>query len=85
MRSIGRGDLLADGPHRQIHAAMSTIVSNREMASRGELAWTVVSEPSWPVFIACSMSSVSPPRTSPTIIRSGRIRSELRTRSRMVT
>ena len=32
------------------------------MASRGELAWTVVSEPSWPVFIACSMSSASAPR-----------------------
>ena len=26
------------------------------MASRGELACTVDSEPSWPVFIACSMS-----------------------------
>ena len=29
------------------------------------------------------MSSVSPPRTSPTMIRSGRMRSELRTRSRI--
>ena len=42
-------------------------------------------DPSWPVFIACSMSRASPPRTSPTMIRSGRMRSELRTRSRMVT
>src|SRR2546430_8105891 len=31
----------------------------------------VVSEPSWPVFIACSMSSASPPRASPTMMRSG--------------
>ena len=54
------------------------------MASRGELACTVDSEPSWPVFIACSMSSASPPRHSPTTMRSGRMRSELRTRSRMV-
>ena len=43
------------------------------------------SEPSWPVFIAWSMSSASAPRTSPTMMRSGRMRSELRTRSRMVT
>ncbi len=44
----------------------------------------VVSEPSWPVFIAWSMSSVSAPRTSPTMIRSGRMRRALRTRSRIV-
>ena len=41
--------------------------------------------PSWPVFMACSMSSASPPRTSPTMMRSGRMRSTLRTRSRTVT
>ena len=46
---------------------------------------TVVSEPSWPVFIAWSMSSASAPRASPTITRSGRIRSELRTSSRILT
>src|SRR3972149_3738621 len=40
-------------------------------------------EPSWPVFMACSMSSASPPRHSPTMTRSGRMRSELRTSSRM--
>ncbi len=51
-------------------------------ASRGELAWTVVIEPSWPVFMACSMSSASSPRHSPTMIRSGRMRSALLTRSR---
>ena len=49
----------------------------RDSASRGVLAWMVVSEPSWPVFIACSMSSASSPRTSPTTMRSGRIRSAL--------
>ena len=46
-------------------------------------ACTVVSEPSWPVFIACNMSRASGPRTSPTMMRSGRMRSELRTRSRI--
>ena len=40
--------------------------------------------PSWPVFIACSMSSASAPRTSPTMMRSGRMRSALITRSRAV-
>ena len=49
------------------------------------LAWTVVIEPSWPVFIACSMSSAAPSRTSPTTMRSGRIRSEFLTRSRIAT
>ena len=57
----------------------------RTMESSAEFAWTVVSEPSWPVFIAWSMSMVSGPRTSPTTMRSGRMRSELRTRSRIVT
>ena len=65
--------------------AMSTIVSSRASASRGELACSVDSEPSWPVFIAWSMSSASPPRTSPTTMRSGRMRSALRTRSRART
>ena len=54
--------------------AISTIVSRRASMSRGVLAWPVVSEPSWPVFIAWSMSSASPPRHSPTMIRSGRMR-----------
>ena len=65
--------------------AISTSISSRCSASRAEFAWTVVSDPSWPVFIAWSMSSVSAPRTSPTMIRSGRMRSALRTRSRMRT
>ena len=46
----------------------------RLSASRGLLACTVVIEPSWPVFIAWSMSRASPPRHSPTTMRSGRIR-----------
>ncbi len=50
----------------------------------GEPAWTVVSDPSWPVFIACSMSSASGPRTSPTMMRSGRMRSAFRTSARSV-
>src|SRR5713226_9076401 len=45
---------------------MRTMVSSRERASRAELAWTVEREPSWPVFMAWSMSSTSAPRTSPT-------------------
>ena len=59
--------------------------STRESASRGAFACTVVIEPSWPVFIACSMSNASAPRTSPTMMRSGRIRSALMTRSRWLT
>ena len=65
--------------------AVSTSVSSRASASRGEFAWIVVSEPSWPVFIAWSMSSVSAPRTSPTMIRSGRMRRAFRTSSRILT
>ena len=36
------------------------------------------------MFIACSMSTASEPRHSPTMIRSGRMRSAFRTRSRIV-
>ena len=64
--------------------AIMTMVSRREKASRVVLAWTVVMEPSWPVFMACSMSSASGPRDSPTMMRSGRIRRVLITRSRCV-
>ena len=39
--------------------AISTSVSRRAIASRGELACIVEIEPSWPVFIACSMSRLS--------------------------
>ena len=55
-----------------------TIVSRREKASRGVLAWTVLIDPSTPVFMACSMSSASAPRHSPTMMRSGRMRSAVR-------
>ena len=61
--------------------AMLIMVSSRHMASRGVLAWTVVIEPSWPVFMAWIMSSVSAPRHSPMMIRSGRIRRAFLTRS----
>ena len=54
--------------------AISTIVSSRLMASRAVLACTVVIEPSWPVFMAWSMSSASAARHSPTMMRSGRMR-----------
>ncbi len=65
--------------------AISASVSILRRASTGEFACTVVSEPSWPVFRAWSMSSASPPRTSPTTMRSGRMRSALRTSCRIVT
>ena len=63
---------------------MVTIDSSRESASGGELACSVPIDPSWPVFIACSRSNASGPRTSPTMIRSGRMRRQFLTRSRMV-
>ena len=65
--------------------AMPTIISSRLSASRVSLAWMVVMLPSWPVFIAWSMSSASGPRHSPMMMRSGRIRRAFRTRSRVVT
>ena len=52
--------------------------------SAGVLAWPVESEPSWPVVIAWIMSSASPERHSPTMIRSGRMWRALRSRSRIV-
>jgi len=57
----------------------------RASAAGGELECTVVMEPSWPVFIACSMSSASPERTSQMRIRSGRRRSAFLTRSSATT
>src|SRR6266851_3643302 len=63
---------------------ISTSVSSRDSVSRGVLAWIVVSDPSWPVFIACSMSRASPLRHSPMTMRSGRIRSAFTTNSRML-
>src|SRR5690606_18356667 len=62
---------------------MVIIDSIRLMASRGELACRVPIEPSWPVFMACSRSKASGPRTSPTMIRSGRMRRPSLTRPRM--
>ena len=60
------------------------MVSRRRSMSGELLAWPVESEPSWPTVIAWIMSSASPPRHSPTMIRSGRMWSELRSRSRVV-
>src|SRR4051812_16669344 len=65
--------------------AMRTMVSTRESTSRGPLACTVPTEPSWPVFMAWSMSRAAASRISPTTMRSGRMRSALRTRSRIRT
>jgi hypothetical protein len=65
--------------------AIEIMFSRRLTASRGLLAWIVVIDPSWPVFIACSMSMTSSPRVSPTMIRSGRIRSAFFRQSRWVT
>ena len=64
---------------------MSTIASMRWRVSSGPLLWQVVSEPSWPVLSAMTMSSASAPRTSPTTSRSGRSRSAARTSVRTVT
>src|SRR6266540_2324961 len=64
--------------------AIRTSVSRRARPSRGLFACSVVIDPSWPVFMAWSMSRASPPRHSPTTMRSGRIRSELITRRWMV-
>ena len=81
-----RRRLLADGAQRQVDAGRQ---HERLDAARwrraGVFAWIVVSEPSWPVFMAWSMSTVSGPRHSPTMMRSGRIRRVFRTRSRIVT
>ena len=55
----------------RLAAAMPTMFSMRVIASRGLLACSVHIEPSWPVFMACSMSMASGPRTSPQMMRSG--------------
>ena len=52
---------------------------------RGEFACTVESAPSWPVLSAGQEIESLGPRTSPITIRSGRIRSAFRKRSRIVT
>ena len=79
-----RVDLVAQRLERDVQIAHRR-QRLRAGGSRRRRSWRARSpgEPSWPVLSACSMSSVSPPRTSPTMIRSGRMRSELRTRSRI--
>ena len=63
---------------------IKTIVSNRLNISLQELACPVDKLPSCPVFIACSTSSASAPRHSPTITRVGLMRSAVLIRSRIV-
>ena len=69
----------------QVGAACSTSDSRRRSASRGPLAWHVENDPSWPVFMACTSPSTSGPLISPTISRSGRSRSAVRTSASSVT
>ncbi len=64
--------------------AMRTIVSIRRSMSSGLFAWPVESEPSCPMLIAWIMSRASPPRHSPTMMRSGRMCRAFLSRSRIV-
>ena len=59
-----------------------TSVRRRVGTSRQLSAWIVVREPSWPVVMAWSMSKAAASRHSPTMMRSGRWRRALVTRSR---
>jgi len=52
-----RSNLPANGVVGNAQLDMATMVSKRLRASRGVFAWMVVIEPSWPVFMACSMSA----------------------------
>src|SRR5262249_38160907 len=80
----GGGDLAPAGPDRPPGARPPAHrLPARGPVPRGVLECSVLRPPSWPVFMACSMSSASPLRTSPMTIRSGRIRSEFLTRVRM--
>ena len=82
----GRGELRPQGADRQLEAGHADHGLEPARGRRaGVLAWTVVIEPSWPVFMAWIMSSVSAPRHSPMMIRSGRIRRAFLTRSVAVT
>ena len=78
-------DLAADRLLRDLDVAPSSpCFPYAPRHSRGVLEWSVAIEPSWPVFIAASRSKHSWPRISPRMMRSGRIRRALMTRSRMV-
>jgi len=79
----GAGHLVTDGPDGQRDAGHEHHRLQPRELSRGALAWTVVKDPSWPVFMACNMSRAAPSRTSPTTMRSGRIRRAFMTRSRI--
>ena len=79
--SIDRDSCARIAASGQLGAACITSVSSRRRASIGPLAWHVASDPSWPVFMACTSPVTSLPRTSPTTSRSGRSRSAVRTSS----
>ena len=64
--------------------AVRPSASIRAGTSSAEFAWIVPHPPSWPVLSADSNSTISGPRTSPTTMRSGLIRSDWRTSSRIV-
>ena len=93
-RRLGRGRRAAPParPRRAGCAARRGRARRARQAPRGEPAprrgcWRAPcpAPPSWPVLSAASRSTTSAPRTSPTTIRSGRIRSACLTRSRTVT
>ena len=67
------------GSSRRRGSSSRAAPGHRGGCSRG----SCVIEPSCPVFIACSMSSASAARTSPTMMRSGRMRRAFFTRSRV--
>ena len=92
VRAVQAVLLRANGLSRPIErlitqSGLQITVGTLVMASvlLGCLGYLVVKLPSWPVFIAWSMSRASSLRTSPMTMRSGRIRRALTTRSRWRT
>ena len=69
---------------RGMSIPMSTMVSSLRSMSLGLSEWPVLRLPLCPVDIACIMSIVSAPLTSPTMMRSGRILRAVRISYRMV-
>ncbi len=54
-----RGDPRLQGRSPTAGSAIATIAASRVIASAAPLAWRVVIDPAWPVFIAVSMSTAS--------------------------
>ena len=73
----GRGQLTVQRRAVQTAQCRKRFQPGRDLP--GLLACTVPAPPSCPVLSAASRSTTSAPRTSPTTIRSGRIRSACRT------